>query len=131
MERPQRSLPSSRAEDYLEAIYTLSQKGKPKVRELARRLCVSPSSVVEFLRRLSEQGYIIYKKGGEIRLTEKGLEVARKIYHRHVVLTEFLTYIGVPRDIAEIDACRIEHLLHDETVERIIEFMRKKMKSEP
>ena len=130
MERSPRSLPSPRAEDYLEAIYILSQKGKPKVRELARRLCVSPSSVVEFLRRLSEQGYIIYKKGGEIRLTEKGLEVARKIYNRHVVLTEFLTYIGVPRDIAEIDACRIEHLLHDETVERIIEFMRKKMKSE-
>ncbi|MGC9181010.1 metal-dependent transcriptional regulator [Thermogladius sp.] len=117
--------PTARAEDYLEAIYILSLKGKPRVRELARRLCVSPSSVVEFLRRLAEQGYITYKKGGEIKLTEKGLEVAKRIYERHQVLTEFLTYIGVPRDIAEIDACKIEHLLHDETVERITEFVKK------
>ncbi|WP_440059307.1 metal-dependent transcriptional regulator [Thermogladius sp. 4427co] len=121
---------SARAEDYLEAIYMLSLTGRPRVRELARRLCVSPSSVVEFLKRLADQGYIVYKKGGEIKLTEKGLEIARKIYSRHQILTEFLTYIGVPRDIAEIDACKIEHLLHEETVEKITEFVKNKLEKE-
>lgn len=115
---------SVRAEEYLEAIYILSRSGKPRIRELARRLCVSPSSVVEYLRRLAEKGYVVYKKGGVVELTPKGRELAEKVYQRHQILTDFLTLIGVPRDIAEIDACKIEHVLHEETLERIVEFVR-------
>ncbi|ADV64687.1 metal-dependent transcriptional regulator [Desulfurococcus mucosus] len=114
---------SQRVEEYLEVIYVLSSQGRPRVREIARRLCVKPSSVVEFLRKLSSEGYIIYEKGGRIELTEKGLAVARDVHQRHRLLAEFLESIGVPREIAEEDACRMEHVLHPETVAKIREFL--------
>jgi DtxR family Mn-dependent transcriptional regulator len=117
-----------RAEDYLEAIYAMIQNGRrPRIRELARRLGVKPSSVVEYLRKLDEEGYIVYRKGGLIRLTKKGEEIAKRVYQRHILLTKFLVLLGVPRDIAEIDACYMEHGLHDETIKKISEFIRKCM----
>jgi DtxR family Mn-dependent transcriptional regulator len=120
-----------RAEDYLEAIYAMIQNGRrPRIRELARRLGVKPSSVVEYLKKLDEEGYIVYRKGGLIKLTEKGEEIAKKIYERHLLLTKFLVLLGVPRDIAEIDACYMEHGLHDETVKKISEFIKKYMDKE-
>ncbi|ADI31755.1 metal-dependent transcriptional regulator [Staphylothermus hellenicus] len=119
-----------RAEDYLEAIHAMKQQGlRPRVRELARRLGIKPSSVVEYLKKLDELGYIVYKKGGFIKLTDKGKSLAEKVYRRHVLLTEFLVAIGVPRDIAEIDACYMEHGLHDETINKIMEFLKKNLKN--
>lgn len=118
-----------RAEDYLKAIYAMLQQGlRPRVRELARRLGIKPSSVVEYLRKLDELGYIVYMKGGNIELTDKGKAIAEKIYERHIMLTEFLVAIGVPRDIAEIDACYMEHGLHDITINKIMEFLSKHLK---
>ncbi len=117
-----------RAEDYLEAIYAMIQNDRrPRVRELARRLGVKPSSVVEYLRKLDEEGYIVYRKGGLIKLTKKGEEIAKRVYQRHLLLTRFLVLLGVPRDIAEMDACYMEHGLHNETIEKISEFLRKYM----
>jgi len=114
-----------RIEEYLEVIYVLSLKGRPRVREIARRLCIKPSSVVEFLRKLANEGYIVYEKGGLIELTEKGYSIARDIFQRHELLVSFLESIGVPREIAEEDACRMEHILHPETIEKIREFLEK------
>lgn len=114
-----------RIEEYLEVIYVLSLKGRPRVREIARRLCIKPSSVVEFLRKLANEGYIVYEKGGLIELTEKGYSVARDVFQRHELLVSFLESIGVPREIAEEDACRMEHILHRETIEKIREFLEK------
>jgi len=114
-----------RIEEYLEVIYVLSLKGRPRVREIARRLCIKPSSVVEFLRKLANEGYIVYEKGGLIELTEKGYSVARDVFQRHELLVSFLESIGVPREIAEEDACRMEHILHRETIEKIREFLKK------
>ncbi|MGC8954321.1 MAG: metal-dependent transcriptional regulator [Desulfurococcus sp.] len=119
-----------RSEEYLEVIYVLSMNGRPKVREIARRLCVKPSSVVEFLRKLANEGYIIYEKGGKIELTEKGLKVAREIYERHKLLKLFLESLGVPREIAEEDACKMEHILHPVTISKIREYLVKKSFSE-
>ncbi len=118
--------PARRAEDYLEAIYVMIINGeRPRVRELARRLGVKPSSVVEYLRKLAEEGYIIYEKGGKIELTEKGMEIAKKVYRRHVIISKFLQKLGVPKEIAERDACFIEHYIHPITLEKIIEYLRK------
>ncbi|WP_276814433.1 metal-dependent transcriptional regulator [Desulfurococcus amylolyticus] len=119
-----------RSEEYLEVIYVLSMNGRPKVREIARRLCVKPSSVVEFLRKLANEGYIIYEKGGKIELTEKGLKVAREIHERHKLLELFLESLGVPREIAEEDACKMEHILHPVTISKIREYLVKKSFSE-
>lgn len=119
-----------RSEEYLEVIYVLSMNGRPKVREIARRLCVKPSSVVEFLRKLANEGYIIYEKGGKIELTEKGLKVAREIHERHRLLELFLESLGVPREIAEEDACKMEHILHPVTISKIREYLMKKSFSE-
>ncbi len=115
-----------RAEDYLEAIYAMMKKGeKPGIRKLARILGVKPSSVIEYLRKLDEQGYVVYKRGGIICLTSKGEEIAKKIYERHELIREFLLRIGVPPEIAEEDACFIEHGLHDVTIEKLLELMNK------
>jgi len=120
---------SRRAEEYLEVIYSLKSRGeKPGVRKIARILGVKPSSVVDYLRRLCREGYIIYRPGGEIELTEKGLEIARDIRRKHEIIREFLIRIGVPPDIADEDACYIEHGVHPETLEKIIEFLKKDSK---
>ncbi len=117
---------SRRAEEYLELIHIMLKNGeKPRIREIARRLGVKPSSVVEYLRRLESKGYIVYEKGGNIYLTEKGLKYAESIYERHKILTRFLELLGVPHDIAEEDACYIEHGIHDITLEKIIRFIKK------
>ncbi|MEZ0393754.1 MAG: metal-dependent transcriptional regulator [Desulfurococcaceae archaeon] len=115
----------TRAEEYLEALYMLERRGKVGVRELARLLGVRPSSALEFLRKLSEEGYVEYGQGGKIRLTEKGLKVAMGLYERHRLLTEFFVSIGVPRDIAEEDACKVEHYLHEITVLKIAELIKR------
>jgi len=114
-----------RVEDYLEVIYIMICNGeKPRIREIARRLNVKPSSVVEYLRRLHEEGYLIYEKGENITLTEKGLRLAKETYRKHQIITQFLIQLGVSKEIAEIDACYIEHGLHPETLEKIIEFLK-------
>jgi Mn-dependent DtxR family transcriptional regulator len=81
---------------------------------------VKPSSVVEQLRKLSDKKLIIYKKGEEIRLTRKGSRLARQIFERHIILKKFLTEIlMLPEEIAEKDACSMEHYLHKDTIERL------------
>lgn len=113
-----------RMEDYLEAIYVMIiNNEKPGVRALARRLNIKPSSVLEYLRKLDKEGYIVYEGGGNIKLTEKGLEIAKKVYERHRIISEFLQKLGVPKEIAEIDACYIEHGIHPETLEKFIKFL--------
>ncbi len=103
-------------EMYLETIHVLSKK-LPVVRSLdiAEYMSVSKPSVSRAVGLLKEDGYITVEKSGFIYLTEKGLEVAEKIYERHQLLTCILTGLGVPEDIAERDACKIEHYLSDET----------------
>ncbi|MGC9148339.1 MAG: metal-dependent transcriptional regulator [Sulfolobales archaeon] len=112
-------------EDYVEAIYLLEESGvKVSVTSLAKKLGVKPSSVVEQLKKLSERKLIEYKRRGYIKLTESGREYAQKILEKHSILKRFLeNYLMVPRDIADKDACSMEHYLHDITIERILRFM--------
>ena len=116
--------PRARMEDYLEAIYVMIiNNEKPGVRALARRLNIKPSSVLEYLRKLDREGYIVYEGGGNIKLTEKGLEIAKKVYKRHRIISEFLQKLGVPKEIAELDACYIEHGIHPETLEKFVKYL--------
>ena len=113
-------------EDYLEAILMLSKKrSKVHAIHIVNMLNYSKPSVSIALKKLREEGYIEIDSDSHIHLTESGLKVASTIYERHQVLTQILTEIGVPADIAEEDACKIEHDLSPITFQKIKEYIKK------
>ena len=104
-------------EMYLETILILSNE-KPQVHavDVADYMGFSKPSVSRGLARLKEDGYILVKEGCHcLHLTEKGKEVAERIYERHTVITEMLMRLGISHETAAADACKIEHDLSDET----------------
>ncbi len=104
------------AEDYLESILVLQERlGVVRSIDIVRELAYSKPSVSIAMKRLRENGYIEMNAEGYITLLPPGEEVARRIYSRHRLLTEFLRSIGVPEETAERDACKVEHDLSDET----------------
>ena len=107
------------AEDYLESILVLSQKGGGvRSVDIAARLGVSKPSVSHAMKLLREDGYIAMDRYGTVTLLEKGAEIANRIYERHTVLTKMLEGLGVPSDIARADACKMEHDISPESFER-------------
>lgn len=108
------------AEDYLETILILSKK-LPVVRavDIATELDFKKSSVSVAMKNLREKGHITVTDAGFIYLTDSGMEIAEMIYERHDVLTHYLMSLGVPEDIAEQDACKIEHIISKESFEAI------------
>ncbi len=104
------------AENYLETILILSKR-KAAVRsvDIATELGFSKPSVCVAMRNLREHGYVVTDSDGLITLTESGLEIASKIYNRHETITDWLKSIGVSADQAAIDACRIEHVISQES----------------
>jgi len=112
---------SGSMEDYLESILVLRErKTKVRVTDIAAFLSVSRPSVVSALALLKEKGLVVQLPYGDVRLTEQGEEEAQEIYGKHVAIRRFLhEFLGVDREIAEEDACRIEHLLHQETIQRM------------
>jgi DtxR family manganese transport transcriptional regulator len=114
-----------RMEDYLEIVYELVQhKGYATLVDVAENLNVRPPSVTTMMRRLDQSGLLNYEKYRGIRLTEKGMDIAKIIHDRHSVLSEFLKMIGVNEKIANEDAESMEHHLHPQTMHRLIELMR-------
>ena len=113
-------------EDYLKAILIL-QKQNHAVRSLdvAEMLRVTKPSVSNAMKRLREEGYIEMNRSGFITVTEKGMEIADKIYTRHKKLTDFFIALGVNQEVAEDDACKIEHDLSDETFDAICSHIEK------
>jgi Mn-dependent DtxR family transcriptional regulator len=110
-------------EMYLETILVLSgEKKYVRSVDIARRLGYSKPSVSRAMKNLKEEGYIDIDENGHIFLLEKGRAVAARIYERHEVLTKCLISLDVDPKIAEEDACRIEHIISDETFERIREY---------
>lgn len=108
---------SYRDDEYLEAILLLKrERGEVRVRDLAAILGVKPPSVVEYLEKLAEKNLVVYRKGqGLIELTEEGLKRAEEVFRRHQVLKELLVLLGVPEEVAEEDACSIEHVISETT----------------
>ena len=106
------------AENYLETILILSQrKGKSEVRsiDIVNELEFSKPSVSVAMKNLRENGYITVDKDGYIRLTDKGLEIAEKMYERHTLLSQWLIKLGVDEKVAVEDACRMEHVISAES----------------
>lgn len=114
------------AEDYLEAALCLTLNGERiKVTSIAERLNVSKPAVTNALTELAAKGYLIKQPYGDIFLTDAGRKVAETVYGKHKLLRDFLVRLGVSHEIAEIDCCKIEHVLSDETVQCIRAFMQK------
>ena len=108
------------AENYLETILMLSENGA-HVRsiDIANELNFSRASVSIAMKKLRGSGHITMDGDGFISLTAEGQAVADKMYERHKLLSDWLHYLGVPKDIAVEDACRIEHVISQESFERI------------
>ena len=113
-------------EMYLETILILSeQKGRVRSLDVAEYMGFSKPSISRAVALLKSGGYITVDEDGYLSLTGAGHEVADKIYERHTVLTDFLVSIGVGRERASEDACKIEHDISDESFEAIKRLMEK------
>ena len=107
-------------EMYLETILILSRRME-NVRsiDIVKEMGFSKPSISNAMKNLREGGYISVSNEGYITFTDEGEKIAQKIFERHVVLTEYFLRLGVPEEIAADDACRIEHIISDETFNAI------------
>lgn len=103
-------------ENYLEAILIINQR-KKQVRsiDIAKEMNFSKASVSRAVNKLKDEEFLNIDDNGYLTLTEKGMSLATKIYERHRFFTDFLIYLGVDKDIAAQDACKIEHVLSQES----------------
>ena len=110
------------AENYLEAILSLHERhGLVRSIDIANELHFSKPSVSVAMKKLRESGYIEMDKDGFISLLPSGEEIARRIYERHKLLTQFFIRPGVDPEVAAADACKVEHDLSEETFQKMKE----------
>ncbi len=108
------------AEDYLEMILVLKRKkGSVRSIDIAREMGFSKPSVSIAMKKLKEDGLVTIGEGHEIKLTESGREIAERIYERHVVISQLLMRIGVEETTAVKEACRIEHVISQDSFEKL------------
>ena len=113
-------------EMYLETIRILTDNGKTvRAIDICEHMGYSKPSVSRAMGILKNGGYINFDKNGFITLTETGFEIASRIYDRHKMLTELLIRIGVSREVAAEDACKIEHHISQESFEAIKNYLDK------
>ena len=112
-------------EMYLETIHRLSME-QQVVRsiDVAESMGYSKPSVSRAVALLKQGGYLLVNDHGHLSLTEEGKKVAEKVFERHTVLTAMLTALGVDRETASEDACRIEHVISEQTFEAIKQHIR-------
>ena len=111
------------AENYLETILILQKRhGQVRSIDIASELSFSKPSVSIAMKKLRENGYIAVDGEGNLTLLEPGREIAERIYSRHRLLTHFFVQLGVEEDIAAEDACKAEHILSEQTLEKIREY---------
>ena len=114
-------------EDYLETILQLQNKnGQVRSIDIAKELNYSKASVSVAMKKLKENDYILIDDTGYISLSSKGYEIANNINERHKLLTDALIALGVNKEQAEIDACKVEHNISNETFEAIKKHMKNK-----
>lgn len=113
------------AENYLETILILSNK-LPVVRsvDVANKLDFKKSSVSIAMKNLKANGHITVTDAGFIYLTKSGMEIAEKVYERHRFISSWLISLGVPKDIATEDACKMEHIISNESYAAIKNYIK-------
>lgn len=110
------------SEDYLESILMLKErKGFVRSIDIANELDYTKASVSIAMKKLRENGYIAVDGEGNLTLLEPGREIAERIYSRHRLLTHFFIQLGVDEKTAAEDACKAEHILSEQTLEKIRE----------
>lgn len=115
-------------ENYLETILILKKRnGQVRSIDIARELSYSKPSISRAVGILKEDGFIAIDGNGVIELTDKGKEKAEGVYERHRSLTDFLMVTaGIPAETAEKDACKIEHIISDETFQGIKKYLNRR-----
>ena len=114
------------AEDYLEVILMIQErKGNVHSIDIAEELQFSKASVSIAMKKLRENGYIKMDKDGRITLLKPGEKIATRIYERHKTLTDIFVHLGVSPEVAQEDACKVEHDLSEETYSALKEFAKK------
>lgn len=112
------------AENYLETIFMLKQrKGFVRSIDIANELGFSKASVSVAMKSLRESGYVAVDADGGISLTDEGQKIADTMYERHELIANALMALGVSKETAYEDSCKIEHVISDETIARIKEFL--------
>ncbi len=107
-------------EMYLESIYVLQkEKGNVRSIDISEYMGYSKPSVSRAVGLLKDGGYITAEKDGILKLTQEGLEIAEKIYERHTIITNLLMALGVDKETAAVDACRVEHVISEKTFDAI------------
>ena len=120
------------AENYLESILILQERrGTVRSIDIVNELGYSKPSVSIAMKKLRENGYISMSADGLITLNQSGLDIASRIYHRHKILTQFFTLLGVSPQNAAIDSCKVEHDLSEETFSHIYAFVKQKGQEAP
>ncbi len=111
-------------EDYLETILILEEKmGYARVSDIAKKMGITYPSVSGMVKKLGELGYIHYKKYGKVMLTPHGKELAKDVVKRHNLWVSFLTSLGIDKENAKKDACKLEHDVSETSVEALSQFL--------
>ncbi len=116
---------SASMEDYLEAVEMLRSKGGAvRVKEISTLLGVKMPSVTAAMKRLSEEKLVIHEKYGRVKLTAAGKKAAREVFRRHQVLRRFfIEVLDMDPEVAAADACRIEHAISSNALERLAKLL--------
>lgn len=112
-------------EDYVEIVYIIqNKKEKVHTSDIASAFNINPASVTEIFQKLSDEDYINYEKYTGVTLTEKGRKIAMTTKKKHDTLKSFLILLGVDEEIADEDACKIEHHVNPETMRKLRKFVK-------
>lgn len=114
---------SESIENYIEKILVLSEDGDgARVTDIATGLNVSKASVAEIIKKLKAEGLVTHERYKNVYLTNKGKDLAGKVHEKHQAIYKFLKdYLGISPENAETEACKIEHIISEETYEKILE----------
>lgn len=109
------------AEDYLERILMLQEQGMTEIHavDLASSFGYSKASISIALHKLEEKGYVALGLKSQLYLTPAGYEIAKRVYEKHKVLSDWLISLGVSKEIALKDACRMEHIISEESFQAL------------
>ena len=116
---------TSNIEDYLETIYQIEEeRGVARVNEISKSLRVSYPSTSGILKKLNDMGLVVHERYGYIRLTEEGKRIAADTLERHHTLYRFFRdVLGINAEVAEADACKVEHAVSDSLLSKLIKFV--------